>query len=258
MTISALNQNDVHIWCRNTSNLNSNDLKIASQYLSSDEKARRDRLRFELDRRDFTFAHDLLRRALSSYANVDPGDWQFSANHFGKPSIDSIESQLRALSFNISYTRGWVACAVALNVPLGIDVERVERSQSLRDAANQYFCEEEATWLRQCSDEVREGHIIELWVLKEAFLKATGLGISGPLQEISFRFDESHQIKFFDKSNYFKSNEWQFGLIELAHDIRLAVAIQSSVPSRLSIKRDEGDKSQFAPISMFVRTKFQK
>jgi phosphopantetheinyl transferase len=127
--VDTLNESDVHIWCRCTSSLDDEAVKNSEQYLSIEEQARRDRLRLEADRRDFTFAHDLLRRTLSNFADLPPGDWRFSINDYGKPSINSNEPRLRALSFNLSHTRGFVACAIALNGPLGVDVERIEQSR---------------------------------------------------------------------------------------------------------------------------------
>ena len=160
--MDTLNESDVHIWCRCTSSLDDEAVKTSEQYLSIEEQARRDRLRLEADRRDFTFAHDLLRRTLSNFADLPPGDWRFSVNDYGKPSIDSNEPRLRALSFSLSYTRGCVACAVALNGPLGVDVERIDQSQRLQEIADHYFSEQEAVWLRQCSNDLRDVHILEL------------------------------------------------------------------------------------------------
>ena len=166
--MDALNEFDVHICCRCTSSLDDEAVRISDRYLSVEEQARRDRLRLEADRRDFTFAYDLLRRTLSNFAELPPGDWRFSVNDYGKPSIDSNEPRLRALSFNLSYTRGFIACAVALNGPVGVDVERIDQSQRLQEIADQYFSEEEAVWLLQCSSELRNVRIIELWKIGRA------------------------------------------------------------------------------------------
>jgi 4'-phosphopantetheinyl transferase len=239
--VDTLNEFDVHIWCRCTSSLDDEAVKTSDQYLSIEEQARRDRLRLEVDRRDFTFAHGLLRRTLSNFADLPPGDWRFSVNDYGKPSIASNDPRLRALSFNLSYTRGCVACAVALNVPLGLDVERVEQSRHLQKIANHYFSEEEAVWLRRCSDELRNVRIIELWTLKEAYLKAIGVGLFGSLSDISFRFDEHAQIEFTGPPTN-DPHEWHFALFEPFHDFRLGIAIRGAARPRLFISQYEGDE----------------
>jgi len=250
--VGTLNESDVHIWCRSTSSLDEEVVKAADRYLSIEEQARRDRLRFEADRRDFTLAHDLLRRTLSKYSDLLPGDWRFSANEYGKPSIDSVDPRLKALSFNISYTRGCVACAIALNAPLGVDVERIEQSQRLQEVADQYFSEEEAAWLRQCSHELRNVRIIELWILKEAFLKAIGVGLYGSLHDISFHFDGHAPIKIAGPS-IIDPNEWHFALAELFHDIRVGVVVRSVARPRFFISKDEGNGGVLVPICVADR-----
>jgi 4'-phosphopantetheinyl transferase len=73
---------------------------------------------------------------------------------------------------------------------LGLDIERADRSLAVMEIANRHFSEKEAAWLRHCSDETRAVRFTELWTLKEAFLKATGVGLSGSLAIVSFRFEE--------------------------------------------------------------------
>jgi 4'-phosphopantetheinyl transferase len=255
--VDTLNESDVHIWCRCTSSLDDQAVKTSEQYLSIHEQARRNRLRLEADRRDFTFAHDLLRRTLSNFADLPPGDWRFSVNDYGKPSIDSNEPRLRALSFNLSHTRGCVACAIALNGPLGVDVERIEQSQHLQGIADQYFSEEEAAWLSACSNELRSVRIIELWTLKEAYLKAIGVGLFGSPADISFRFDEHAQIEFMGPPAN-DPHEWHFALFEPFHDVRLGIAICGVARPRLFLSQYEGDERTLPPIRGSAKMIFSK
>src|SRR5262249_14109583 len=161
----------------------------ADRYLSTEERIRRDQLRNEVDRRDFTIAHDLLRRALSKHGDVRPSDWRFDVNNYGKPSIESVDPQTRALSFSLSHTRGCVAFAITSNALLGIDVERIDRSQRAQEIADRFFSKEEATWLSRYSGDLRNIHFTELWTLKEAFIKAIGVGLSVSPSIISFQFE---------------------------------------------------------------------
>jgi hypothetical protein len=59
--VAALRESEVCIWYRCTELLDGDSVKLADRHLSIEERARRDRLHFEVDRRDFTIAHDLLR-----------------------------------------------------------------------------------------------------------------------------------------------------------------------------------------------------
>jgi phosphopantetheinyl transferase len=245
--VAGLNESDVHIWYCNTTSLDGEALKSADQHLSIEERARRDRLRFGADRRDFTIAHDLLRRALSRYADMPPADWRFATDDYGKPSIESINPQVRALSFSLSHTRGCVACAITSNAPLGVDVERITDSMLVQEIADRYFSEEETARLRQCPDELRNIRFAELWTLKEAFLKASGVGLSGSLTCVSFRLDEHARIKFSGPSTL-DPHEWHFALFEPVYNVRLGIVIRSVTRPRFFMRQDEGDGRTHAPI----------
>ncbi len=238
--MAALGEFDVCIWYRSTAALDDDAIRLADQHLSTEERARRDRLSFAADRRDFTLAHDLLRRALSRCADRHPGEWRFRTDHYGKPSIESSDPQLLALSFSLSHTRGCVACAITSNAPLGVDVERSDHIPHAQEMADQYFSERETACLRQCSDELRNVRFAELWTLKEAFLKATGVGLSGSLNSASFRFHDSGHIEF-SAPSAIDPHEWHFALFEPVSDYRLGVAIHSVAHPRFVMREDEGD-----------------
>jgi hypothetical protein len=42
---------------------------------------------------------------LPSYASVSPADWRFTTNEHGRPSIDSEDHHLAAISFSLPHTR---------------------------------------------------------------------------------------------------------------------------------------------------------
>jgi 4'-phosphopantetheinyl transferase len=221
----------------------------ADRYLSPEERVRRDRLRFGADRRDFTIAHDLLRRTLSYYKDVPPGDWQFATNEHGKPSIDSVDPQLGAMSFSLSHTRGCVACAIAPTAPVGVDIERIDRSLSVQEIADRYFSEDEAVWLRRCSDEIYPVRFAELWTLKEAFLKAMGVGLSGSLASVTFRLDQPGRI-LFTAPSVVEHKEWHFALFDLGSNMRLGVAIRSGGQPRFTVRQDGVDRPPVDPVGV--------
>ena len=202
---------NVRILYRYTEGLDSAAVELAEQHLSIEERGRRDQLHFEADRRDFTIAHDLLRRALSQYADVRPKDWRFATNDYGKPFIKSADPQLRALSFSLSHTKGCVACAITSGTSIGVDVETIDRSQLIQRVADRFFSKRETSWLRRCSDDLRSARFIELWTLKEAFLKAIGVGLSGSLAQGSFHLDDHKRIEFSPPPT-FEAREWYFAL----------------------------------------------
>jgi len=225
--VLSIGPSDVHLWFCKTQHLADEAMAAADRSLSTEERARRDRFRFAADRRDFAIAHDLLRRTLSRYADLSPADWQFTKNKFGKPSIDSRDPHLAAISFSLSHTRGFVACGVTLTEALGVDVERADRSRSAMQIAESYFSKQEIASLRRQSDEMRRVRFAELWTLKEAFWKAIGVGLSGSLASASFQVEERGRIGF-DPPPGVERAAWHFALFDLGGSAQLGVAVRGS------------------------------
>lgn len=226
-------KSDVRIWYRKTIGLHGAAVELADRNLSIEERRRRDRLHFEVDRRDFTIAHDLLRRTLSEYSDLSPDKWRFTTNEYGKPLIEGTNPRLSSISFSLSHTRGFVACAITSGIPVGVDIESIDQSQLSQFVADRFFSQREASWLRQCPEELRSSRFVELWTLKEAFLKAAGVGFSGSLADSSsFRLDDNH-IEFSAPSNI-EAQGWHFVLFEPFHNVRLAVAVCSARPRFLA------------------------
>jgi 4'-phosphopantetheinyl transferase len=154
-------------------------LESWQELLSPDERARGARYAFERNRHEHLVAHALKRRALSRFApEVDPRDWRFVAGDHGKPSVAAPETRLR---FNLSHTEGLVACLVALDAEVGVDVEQTARRSDTVGIADRFFAAPEVEALRALPEAEQRGRFFEYWTLKEAYIKARGLGLALPL-----------------------------------------------------------------------------
>jgi 4'-phosphopantetheinyl transferase len=161
--------------------------------LESDEQARADRFHFAQDREVFIAAHALKRKLLSWAGDSPPADWRFIVGQWGKPQIAPALGQAR-LHFSLSHTRGLVACAVSLDHEIGLDVEASDRAGDGLDIAGRFFAPAELTLLRAAAPDDRPELFARIWTLKEAYIKATGRGLSDfPLDCIAF---EPSGVKF--------------------------------------------------------------
>lgn len=149
--------------------------------LSDDERARLVRFRCERDRLLFLVAHALLRITLSRHSNVAPDVWRFCTGSHGRPEIAHPVSRLR---FSLSHTPGLAACAVILDHDIGVDVEDLSRGAAI-DVAERFFSPREVRDLLETSIASRPHRFLECWTLKEAYVKARGLGLSLPLDRFS-------------------------------------------------------------------------
>lgn len=155
--------------------------------LSADEAAAQARFYFDRDRHLYGVAHALVRRVLSRHAAVPPRDWQFVARPHGRPEI-SAPAQCQALRFNLSHTHGLAACAVTRTRDLGVDAEDGHRRAPL-DVAPSCFSPVECAALSALPGELQPRRFFTYWTLKEAYIKARGLGMSLPLRSITLHPD---------------------------------------------------------------------
>jgi 4'-phosphopantetheinyl transferase len=236
----------VHIWYQNTEALDEQALDFADTVLCPEERAQRDRFRSHENRRDYAVAHSLLRRSLSRQApHRLPADWRFEKNAFGKPHIVRVAGSAAKPEFNLSHTTGFVACAIS-SVRVGIDVERVRQVMDYEAIAESHFSREEVWMLNELPLAARVGRVIELWTLKEAFLKGIGRGLSGPLESIWFDLRQPGIIRFHAPLDI-DSGGWNFVLFVPEPEVRMAIAVESSQPPQVFLQAGAGTTE--APLS---------
>jgi 4'-phosphopantetheinyl transferase len=235
----TLETGDVHVWYRATDALGVHDIHGAVEQLSPEERARYARFRFPRDQRDYAAAHALLRTSLSRYALVAPESWRFHEAPGGKPSL-VLEDGTPRLSFNLSHTRGLVACAITGGSDVGVDVESVERDVT-HAVAERFFSDSENAGLRQCATAaLRARRFIELWTLKESYVKAIGKGLSHALDSIVFDVADHASIRFLPPPDV-EADSWRFALWTPTDTHCLAVAVRhdSRVAPRIHIRSAE-------------------
>jgi 4'-phosphopantetheinyl transferase len=152
--------------------------------LSPEEKARADRFHFANDRNRFIVARGLLRELLGKYLQQTSASLEFSYGEHGKPSLSGGNAS-SGLCFNLSHSAGLVVYAIARERNLGIDVEHVRPGSAGDDIAQRYFSSREVSDLRTLPPEARVEGFFHCWTRKEAYLKATGMGLQIPLDSFA-------------------------------------------------------------------------
>lgn len=234
MTQIALPIDAVHVWRLQPERATGSDLlERYERLLSADELQRMRRFVRAEDAHLYLVSHALLRLTLSRYADAPPESWQFEANEYGRPQIVAPECG-KALQFNLSHTRGLAACGVRWGGLVGVDVENAGRPSSGVDVASHYFSPQEAADLRAAPLAERAGRFFDYWTLKEAYLKARGVGLSLPLADFSIHLGGSGpplggvapiSISFAPRLDDDPS-QWQFALFHPTPQHALAVAIR--------------------------------
>ncbi len=153
--------------------------------LDDEERSRAARFVHDHDRRQFIAAHAMLRGLLQRLAGKPAAEWKFAIGSRGKPALHPDHGMDR-LNFNISHTRGAVACAMTLDHPIGVDIEHVERPGRLLEIANSYFAPDELAILHAAPEAEQRTVFFRLWTLKEAYIKARGDGLHLQLDLFAF------------------------------------------------------------------------
>jgi 4'-phosphopantetheinyl transferase len=161
--------------------------------LSPDERARHARFRFEPDRDTYLVAHGLLRVTLAELTGHAAASFAFVAGEHGRPELADA-SLAASMRFNLSHTRGRIACGFTRGADVGVDVEENQRDVQLREVAERVYSEAELAALFALPAEAQRARFFELWTLKEAYIKAIGKGFSAPLRAITFDAGQSDPV----------------------------------------------------------------
>lgn len=187
--ILVLERDEVHLWHADLDRHRSN-IQAFCQILTEDEQHRASRLRFQRDRDRFIVARGLLKTLLGGYLSIKPVMIRFCYGRHGKPNLD-LSSGKETLRFNLSHSDGLVFYALTRDREIGVDLERVRAGFPYESITERFFSPQERAALYELPIGLRRTAFFTLWTLKEAYLKARGVGLSSPLD----RFDISPALK---------------------------------------------------------------
>ncbi len=204
--------------------------------LSPQEQDRANRFHFDKDRLSFTLAHSLCRGILSFCTGRPPNFFNFSVGDWGKPEVMAPPC-FPQLRINISHTRGMVAAALIVDHDIGVDVESTHREVQAIKVAEKMFAPRENADLIAAPDYAKLKKFLSYWTLKEAYVKATGKGLSQPLQ--AFSFDLASKAITFDNSLVDNSECWRFEQMHLKPAHILAVGLKHPTPKLVQIDIEE-------------------
>jgi 4'-phosphopantetheinyl transferase len=193
MTIGA---RDVHIWHARL-DWAAADIRRVESWLSADERQRAHRFRFDRDRNRFIVRRAVLRALLGEHLGIAASSVAFVYGAHGKPAV-AAPFDRRRLSFSASHSQDLAAVGVALDRPLGVDVEWMKPLVDLEAIARRFFAEREVIALKRVAPEERVQAFFNCWTRKEAFVKASGEGLTRPLDsfEVSLAPDEPARLLY--------------------------------------------------------------
>jgi len=166
--------------------------------LDGEERGRAKRYRFDADRNRYIVSRAALREVLAAYLHCAPGEIEFDLAEHGKPRLG--ERHATPLRFNLSTSGDWAMLAVTLGREVGVDVERINSARADREIVSYYFAPGELQALEAMAEGEWLQGFFNCWTRKEAFIKATGEGLSRPLDsfEVSLATGQSVSLISFE------------------------------------------------------------
>jgi len=175
-----LGDDEVHVWFFPLQ-LPSQKAERWVKLLAPDESERANRFAFPHLRERYIAAHGMTRLLLGDYLRSDPASLRFEISARGKPSLAG-----DPIHFNLSHTQDAGLLAVTRLGEIGVDIERLDRKIDRHGIAERFFSKAEAAELGSLPGEQQPEGFFNFWTRKEAWLKATGVGISEGLNKVEF------------------------------------------------------------------------
>lgn len=177
--LNCLNEVHVLLVCLDIA---THEIKSLQAILSADELLRATRFRFERDQKRFIAARGMLRKILGHYLGRSPHNLRFEYTSYGKPIL-AAGSGDDTLRFNLSHSDAFAIYAVTRGRNIGIDIERVRDDVAVEQIAQRFFSQGEISSLERIHKNTRSEVFFQYWTRKEAFIKATGKGVSFPMEQ---------------------------------------------------------------------------
>lgn len=214
-----LSEDEVHVW-RIGLEMAAVDFAKLQRVLSKDESEKADRFHFESDRRRAVIGRGHLRLLLGEALDSPADGLRFDCDDFGKPRLPP--SAGPSLQFNVSHSGELILIAITIGRSVGVDVEKIRTDFDFDEVASRFFSTHERRVLAALDGHAKSEAFFKFWTLKEAYLKARGVGLSAPLDQcdVSTLFDKGPRPSM----ELGEAGEWTLRPLSVAADYAAALA----------------------------------
>ncbi len=204
---------------------NIKDLNLKEGYLkvSNERRAKIDSFRFEKDKKLSCGVELLLLKSLNDIGIKNP---IFKLDKNNKPYLANYNN----IYFNLSHSEDMIACGIS-DAPLGVDIEYNDENIDLNLAKHYFFNKEYKAII---NSEKPQDEFFNYWVLKESYMKYTGLGFKLALDSFEIKKNKD-EIKLIINNQV---KDIKFSLFDVG-DYKLAIASKYNVKEAIEINVDD-------------------
>jgi len=220
-----LASHDVHIWLAKLNSLTVHVQHMA-EHLDEDERTRAERFHFTRDRERYIVGRGVLRSILGRYLNLKPDSVRFSYGPHGKPRLAERPSDC-TLRFNLAHSNELALYAFTRGREIGVDVEYLRILPDQGQIADSFFSPRENAILQALPASQRQTAFFNCWTRKEAYIKATGDGLSTALDEFDVSLNPGEPTHLVNvEIDCDESSRWTMKAFTPALDYVAALAVE--------------------------------
>jgi len=199
------------------------------ELLSQDERDRAGRFIFERDRTQYIVRRGILRILLGNYLGIEPGLVRINYGKNDKPVLADIYDSTE-MHFNLSHSEGLAIYAFTGDREIGIDIEQIRDIPDMEQIFERFFSPRENEVFHILSESKRKEAFFNCWTRKEAFIKATGDGLSRPLDgfDVSLVPDEPARLLRIEGDTE-EARRWSIQDLKPAFGFAAAFAIKGQI-----------------------------
>ena len=217
--------NELHVWKASVAEYAPHERALGS-LLEAGELDRGARFYFDSDRVRHLVSHGVLRALAGHYLDRPPAALRFGQGAYGKPHLAGDDAG--GLVFNLSHSGDVVLIALARTGRVGVDVEcwtQRRDAHGIDRIAESVFSSAERAALRALAPVDRRAASFMVWSRKEAYIKATGLGVSHGLGHFDVSADIGEARLLADRRGAVDGADWALYDLALGHGYSGALAI---------------------------------
>jgi 4'-phosphopantetheinyl transferase len=198
------------------------------QSLSAEEINKANSFPIHSDKCRYVITRAILKKLISTYLNVEENRIEFDNNSYGKPFLRDNTS----LQFNCSHSSGSMAIGFVLNSDIGVDIEPLDRDINISKLETFLFTPAELEVFHSIDQKFRAEAFLNCWTRKEAILKATGHGLTQPMNELEVTFQKNEKFEIKTGSSCLGNKaDWFLDSFTLADNFVGAVAVRGAIES---------------------------
>ena len=222
----SLQSGEVHVWGVDLEQTDDVVQRFRNT-LDEAELQRAGRFYFERHRRAFIVGRGFLRDVLGRYLKSSPEVLEFSYGAYGKPALNG-EHKDTKLRFNMSHSHDIGLLAITEKRVVGVDVEHIRADFATEEIARRFFSRCEVDVFNTLAKEEQVAAFFRCWTRKEAFIKATGRGLSQALDGFDVTLGPGVKAELLRVEDD-DASRWSMCDIDVGPEYAAALAVEGTV-----------------------------